>query len=129
MKLERDAITTLASEGHCTLQVPTLVLFSEHDADSVVYEDFPDDWFVVLSSSAAPALGKEGGFTHLTRKGYAANKDALKKAFEASAGRGRNTWASFEREAEEHFAQVEKARDNKLKLLRAKVAELEKLVL
>lgn len=130
MKLERDAITTLAGEGRCTLLVPDVLLFVPgYDESSVVYEDFPDDWFVVLTPAGAPVAGKENGYTYLSRKGYEANKDALKKAFESSEGIRGKTWADFEKHAEEHFDKVAKARASKLKMLRAKVADLEKVQL
>jgi len=127
MKLCRDAITALTSEGRCTLQVPDMVLLFPGDKEPALV-DYPDDWFSTMKSNDEPAVGKEGGFTYLSRKGYEANKADLKKAIEKACGKRGKGWADFEKYAEEHFAKVEKSVARKLKTLRAKVAELEKFV-
>jgi len=129
MKLPRDSITQLTREGHCTLQVPDSVyLLPGDDGSKLDLVDYPDDWFTMIKSGDEPAIGREEGFTYLSRKGYEANKAELKAAIESAVDKRQVTWEKFEKYAEKHFAGVEKAVAKKLKNLRSKVAELEKFI-
>lgn len=130
MKILKDAITALASEGRCTLQVPDVVISLDANPPLAQTEDVPDDWFVTLKYEGyklVPSVGNQGGFLFLSRKGYEANKAKLKKAFASKRNRG-NVWALFEEQAEKHFAEVEANTVKKLKKLKAQVAELERFV-
>ena len=128
MRIFKDAITTLAAEGRRTLQVPDLVIaIPPVRLEEVEYEEVPDEWFTRLKRDV-PCAGKENGFLYLSRKGYEANKERLKEAF-LKAQYKRGTWEQFEKDAEDHFAKVETARQRKLKLLRAKADELERVVI
>ena len=76
----------------------------------------------------APCVGKENGFLYLSRKGWAVNKERVKEAFSRTPY-PRGTWEQFEKYAEDHFAKLEAGRQRRLRLLRTKADELEKVVI
>jgi hypothetical protein len=122
MKILKGAITSLASEGRITLQIPQFDLcFGNYTPE---YEEVPDEWIITLRNSGSrPAVGRESGFWFLTRVGWEANKDAIKKAFE-SANFQRGTWKEFEEYAEEHFLEVGKALQKHVDYLQKKIDQL-----
>lgn len=122
-----DAITQLAGEGRLTLQVPEQDISFGYVMPTERTE-VPDDWFETLrhgykiknpptefahpefSTSMRRCFGKEQGFLHLTRKGFEANKEAIKEAWLNGGRYGVPTnqpWEDFERYAEFHFANVD----------------------
>jgi len=125
MKILKGSITTLMSEGYMTLQVPTIAL--SLDGIKAEMAEAPDDWFMFVTRERL-AVGREQGFLHLSPKGYRANLDAIKAAWEACpldrrrSGRytsGREwdgnakgwqvvSWAAFQAEAEMFFAVIQK---------------------
>lgn len=131
MKILKNAITSLASEGYITLQVPVYDVMIE-DGRAIAYTasalkeekvmDAPDEWFISLRNNS-PTVGKEEGFTFLSRAGWKANKDEIKKAFESNE-HPRGTWSDFEKYAEHHFAKVKKNVTRRIKLLNSKVKQL-----
>lgn len=125
MKILKGALFAMASKGRLTLQVPS---YSGTGAPET--EEIPDDWVVLLTGSGmAPAVGREGGLLFMTRAGYAANKDRLRKVFEAGPDRTDGVgWKAFEVKAERHFANVDKSLKRKIALLEKKVAELKSII-
>jgi len=131
LKIIKDAITTLAGEGRVTLQVPVYEVIMDkgramahtaYDLEEEKIANVPDEWFMSLRNDC-PAVGKESGYTFLSRAGWEANKDEIKKAFESSK-HPRGTWDDFEKYAERHFAKVKKNADRRIKLLNSKVKQL-----
>ena len=131
MKILKDAITSLAGEGRITLQVPVYDIMVEdgraiahtaYDLEEERVADVPDEWFITLRSNS-PAVGKESGYTFLSRAGWEANKDEIKKAFESNA-HPRGTWSDFEKYAEHQFTTVKKNANRRIKLLLSKVDQL-----
>jgi hypothetical protein len=119
MNIFEGSITQLASEGYLTLQVPHCVV-GEPTPDTV---EVPDEWLCELKSDV-PVTGRQEGFLFLTRAGYEANKDAIKKAFEKACANGKDRtdgegWAAFEKRAEEHFKHIEER-------CKKRIAKLEK---
>ena len=133
MKILKRTITTLASEGRISLQVPQYNIITEgnraiaydanHSKDEDVI-DIPDEWIIYLRNGS-PAVGKESGHTFLTKMGWQANKDEIKKAFESSEY-PRGTWEDFENHVVEHFSEVEKQTKRRIKLLESKIEQLRK---
>lgn len=130
MKILTGAITTLASEGRITLQVPQYAIDSDQQAE---YEDCPDEWFVFLKGSR-PAIGRESGFLHLTRAGFESNESAIRNAFVAAVanghdrGPGCNTWSDFTKHAEEEFARREAVLATFIANLQSKLNQAESLL-
>lgn len=140
-RIFKDAITSLASRGHMDIQVPDVALagnaaFHPDDQDDLAElvdgeptELVPAEWFVELKGDA-PVVGREVGFLHLTRAGWAANKAAIKQAFLAAEfKRGDGTWETFEKTVAEHFVKVEKATKRKVKRLADQLDQLRKVKL
>ena len=123
MKLHKDAITRLASEGRITLQIPQHIIWFDKEPKQIETEEVPDSWVVSLRSNRSPAVGKESGFYFLTKKGWEANKNRIKEAF-LRAEFQRGTWVEFELHAEEHFKKVEKASIKRLAYLEKKVQQV-----
>jgi len=122
MKILPGSITCLAGEGRLTIQVPTISI----GTDDRALEDAPDDWFVLTGYGTKPAIGRErsSAFVYLSRKGYEANKSALRAAFNQSTSR-RGTWQQFEAAAEAFFADLEKNRQKRIARLTQQIKDLE----
>ena len=125
MEIIKGSITSLSSRGYITLQIPHYTIGNPEM--KVETEEFPDNWFIFLHSNKTPAVGKELGFTYLTRVGWEANKDKIKEAYE-NAEYPRGPWAKFEAHAEEHFKKVEKATTGKIRLLEKKLKQLKDIM-
>jgi len=135
MRIIKDTITMLASQGHVTLQVPDGWI-----GGTPVMEEVPDEWLMrvkVESEAHRPCVGKEQGFLFLTRAGWEANKDRIKAAFDAHNEKvardypthPRKTWADFEAHVDKHFDDMRRLIERKIRNLKAKVAELESAVI
>ncbi len=122
MKLPEDSIITLAQEGRMTLQVPTC--WYGEPAPKLV--DYPDDWFIHITGGR-PALGREKGFLHLTRAGWEANKEDIRKAYEGS-GDPEGSWQEFEKFVEVEFVERKKALQKHRDNLRKKMKDAEALL-
>jgi hypothetical protein len=124
MLIFKNGITLLASEGRLTLQVPDMA----YGCSSLEGEEVPNDWIMqIRGGQHIPCVGKEQGFLFLTRKGWEANKDKIKAAFEASKDK-RGTWQEFEAMAEKHFIQVQKKLNSLIQRLEAKVKEAKAII-
>jgi len=127
MLMKKGVITSLASEGRLTLQVPQYdiiikegrAFFAQSLTCAEGAKEHPDEWFVWLKNSR-PAIGRESGFLFLTRKGWEANKEEIKKAFEASKTK-RGTWKEFEDHAEYHLKEVEEKTQKHIRFLQKKI--------
>lgn len=125
MKILKEAITSLSSKGYITLQIPTLSIGNPERI--VETEEVPDNWFTFLKATKCPAVGKEYGFTYLTRIGWEANKHKIKKAYE-NAEYDRGPWTKFEEHAEQHFKHVERATNRQISLLERKLKQLKEIM-
>lgn len=117
MKIYKDSLTQLASEGYLTLQVPSSILSLEPNT-KIETEECPDEWFDMTKLSGYKRVrclpGHKCQYLFLSRKGYETNKDRLKEVFEKAItnpkgmdrtnGRG---WIAFEEAAEKHFMELE----------------------
>ena len=123
-----DPLFSLPAEGRVTLQIPDIeVDFSNRTSSRSDFSAYPKDWFVKLNNNI-PAVGKQDGFTHWTKKGWEANKDKIKDAFlKTSTPRG-YTWEDFEKHASEHFASVQKKTERKIKDLSSKLDALKDML-
>ncbi len=120
MKILKDSITSLASEGRMTLQIPQYdFVYSD-----VIVEEVPDEWIVNLRDNLYPAVGKEQGYLFLTRAGWFANQDRIKDAFENAEFNRGNTWEDFEEYAKKHFQKVEHNTVRRIRLFERKIKEL-----
>ena len=132
MLLCENAITSLASEGYISLQIPHLdIVINDNKALAVPSSEsrnaveLPDEWFVWLKVSKQPAVGKEQGYLYLTKIGWEANKEKIKSAFLKLPERERvGSWEDFERYAEKHFMEVQKAIKTKITRLQNKIKQL-----
>jgi hypothetical protein len=110
MKISSRSLTCLAAEGRLSLNIPWF--------DDAHVIEIPDDWICRLSPILE--ICTVSGLLYYTRKGFAANKDKIKTAFEMyleTAVFDRTdgkTWLVFEKHAEEHFAKVEQQRQKLL---------------
>lgn len=120
MKIYKGTLWQPASGGHLSLQVPDRA-FGVPIPDT---EEVPDDWIIVLRHRR-PAIGRESGFSFLTKKGYEANKDQILKAFSKAGG----TVEEFEQYVKNHFAAVNKATKKYMARLNQKIEELSEIAL
>ncbi len=123
MKILKDAITSLASEGRMTLQIPQVDLNPRGFESSI--KEVPDEWVVALKDGSYPAVGREQGYLYLTRAGWFANRDDIKDAFEGARFSRGNTWEDFEEYARKHFQKVEHNTMRRIRLFENKVKELQ----
>jgi len=121
MKILKDSITSLASEGRITLQIPQYDLGSS----DAIEEEVPDEWVVTLRNGLYPAVGREQGYLFLTRAGWFANQDKIKDAFEDAKFHRGNTWEDFEAHAKKHFQKVEHNTMRRIRLFKNKVKDLQ----
>jgi len=152
MQISREALFSLMTTGYVTLQVPQFnISFGRNGGvleDGQIPRspedtmDIPNDYLYELKHcgmKSRPTIGKESGFTYITRKGYEALKPQIKEAFLSAfhAGRARvpetveteeEAWSVFEQYAETHFSEVEECIAKQLKQYQAKVSELISLV-
>lgn len=123
MWISKGAITALASRSHLTLQVPTESI-GEPTPET---EEAPDSWFVDLKDDRPVTNNRESGFLFLSRKGWEANKEAIRLAYIGSCPG--NDWEDMEDHAAEHFAMIERKTQRYLQLLREKIATIENVTL
>lgn len=134
MKILKRAITSLASEGRITLQIPQYDIVITEDTRAIAYgadhmpderiEEIPDEWVMVLrGGQRRPAIGKEQGYFFLSKEGWDANRQKIKEAF-LNAKHQRGTWADFEDHVEEHFRQVKAATLKKIKYEQSRLKQL-----
>lgn len=121
MKIIKDSITSLARRGYITLQIPQISI--ELGGGVTPVEEVPDEWIAMIHSSGSVAVGKETGFSYLTRIGWEKNKSKIKEAYEG-AEHQRGPWEKFERYAEKHFKAVEEANKRRIRFLQKKVEQL-----
>jgi len=121
VKILKDSITSLASEGRMTLQIPQYDLGSS----DAIEEEVPDEWVVTLRNGSYPAVGKERGYLFLTRAGWFANQDKIQDAFEAAEYNRGNTWEDFEEYAIKHFQRIKHNTMHRIRLFEKKVKELQ----
>lgn len=115
-----NSITDAAEEGRISLEVSNIFFdlndednpryFNNGDDDLEDYTELPDDWFCGFDESGLPIYGKQDGFLYLTRKGWEACKEEIRKAYENSELRTK-TWEDFEKYADDFLNKV----DNKIK--------------
>jgi len=129
MLMKKGVITSLASQGYLSLQVPQYDIiikeeraFAQSLIDAEGAEEHPDDWFVWLKNHR-PVVGRESGFLFLTKKGWKANKEKIKEAFQASKMK-RGTWQEFEQHAEYHLTEVEEKTKKYINFLKKKIDTL-----
>jgi len=131
MEILKDAITSSARGGYLSLQIPEIAVRFNGGQDEV--ENIPDDWVCRLKSCDRPAVGKESGFLYLTRKGYEANKPAIRAAFEQAIASGTDRtggigWPAFEQAAAFHFSEVERRRAKLIAELTVKLEQANSFV-
>lgn len=119
MRIFKSSITAMARQGRASLQVPDVAIGKPIPET----EEYPDDWFIVLKDNR-PAIGRESGFLHLTRKGFEANKHQLQQALVGNP-RG-TTWEVFESIIMRDFAQVEKNSQKYINDLQKKIVDIQK---
>jgi len=151
MEIYEHTLISLASEGRITLQIPQYVAdlsaaFGGPASPAPKILTIPDDWIVTTNcgrsskrmkkigfseSMPRPAIGKQSGFWHFSKKGWLANKDKLKKAFEASSARryysslARTvTWKDFEAYADAFYKDMKDEATYAIKKKQAEIAEL-----
>lgn len=126
MKIIKGALTSLASRGYITLQVPQVVLNSSKKFE-VETEEIPDNWIVVLRRGC-PVAGQEQGHSFLTKIGWEVNKDKIKEAY-MNAEFQRGSWEKFELYVEDHFKEVKEKTKRRIRLLEKKVKQLKSVYL
>ena len=119
MKMSKQLLTYNVSTGYISLQIPELILDTDNQtlilASGTMSDviDMPDEWFMRKYGSKI-CIGKRTGVLYFSRKGYNANKDLLKTAFEEAIQRGHDRidgkgWKLFEQKAEEFFSKLSKS--------------------
>jgi len=109
MKVFIDWASLLREEGRLTLQVPQFYLGCSDEW----FVEAPDEWFFEIKCegiSSRLAVGREQGFTYISPKGYADNREAIIKAWMSichERGFVRDE-ATFDAHAAEFYAEVER---------------------
>jgi len=138
VKILKGAITSLASEGRITLQIPIFDIVIQEDNRPIAYgadqlndervEEIPDEWIMQLrSGQSRPVIGKEQGYSFLTKEGWEANRQKIREAF-LNAKHQRGTWADFEDHVDEHFKQVKAATLKKIKYEQSRLNQLKEVL-
>lgn len=110
MLLSTDQVFSQPSEGRIDLQVPTIYIGQQ---PPLVH--WPDDWFhwiIPHKKGYAPVAGNEKGYLYINSRGYAALKDAIKKAYLQAAQfggyRGKLTWDEAAQDWDRPYVEGEK---------------------
>lgn len=128
-----STVTVLAAEGRCTLQIPDYFIDSSPSWEAETIIEVDADCFIKLrhvGRNMGPCIGRQDGFTFLTRKGFEFFRTDLEKAFSSAiknpmTNRG-HTWSDFCKMAEEHFKGCEKALNQEIKKHETALKELSK---
>ncbi len=124
MKMPVDSLTCLVGQRRITTHVPDAWI------GNTPLADFPDDWFLRLKDDESPVLGRQSPMLYFSRKGWKANRDKLRQAWEACTVM-RNpeaTWETVEMHAVDFFAKVEKRIETMIKKRKDEIKELEAFV-
>jgi len=142
MKISKSSLTYLARSGYMTLQVPQYTIslgrqLAIGDNGEVVEPEeieIPDNWIIetkhqggLWSQNERLCVGRERGFWHLSPIGWAANRDAIKEAWESvSVGMRRTAddrrddpkagveWADFEAWVARWFEKLNRGMDREI---------------
>lgn len=120
MKIFKGAIKINAERGYKSLQVPDVCI-----GKPLEEVEAPDEWFFYMKDGRV-ACGRESGFLHLSRQGFEANKEILKKALEGNE-RG-TTWEDFEAAAEAELTRCEKDTKKFISQMEAKIEQSKKVL-
>jgi hypothetical protein len=140
MRVALHTITSLASQGRLTLQIPQYII--EFQKGKAIKKptpggliDFSDDFFCMLKGgTSTPCIGKERGFTYLTQKGfkffYRDLETAFKKAYNNGIDRTNGVgWPEFVQHASDHFAMVKKRRKKRRQKLLKDLQDIRNFVI
>ena len=128
MKILKGAVTSLASQGYITLQIPVYDVWIDQDPQQSETEDIPDNWVIHLKGGQnRPVIGKEKGFLFLSKIGWEANWKKIRQAY-LDSGSPRGTWADFEEHVELHFEGVIKATQKKIIYEEKRVKKLKEVL-
>lgn len=128
MKILKGSITSLASQGYITLQIPVYDVWIDKEPKQSKTEDIPDDWVITLKGGQRrPVIGKEKGFLFLSKIGWDANWKKIRQTY-LDSGSPRGTWADFEEHVEEHFQEVIKSTKKKIIYEEKRVEELKEVL-
>jgi hypothetical protein len=98
MKLPKNCIEYICYKGRPSLAVGDLAFINSMNGlviDETRYTEFPDGWFCRLTSSGyyyRPCIEREQGCLFLTRAGWEANKETIKKSFDRAIAEGRQAY-------------------------------------
>lgn len=109
MKFHIEDIVAHAKQGY-----PYLHIHRAHPGWTSQPIDYPDEWFNQVRYNA-PCTGRQAGHTYLSRAGFLAFESDLKAAFQQSNNPHCATWDEFKGHCEQHFANIEKARQKLIK--------------
>ena len=128
MKILKNAIISLASQGYITLQIPVYDVWINQDPQQSETEDIPDDWVITLKGGQSrPVIGKEKGYLFLSKIGWDANRKKIRQAY-LDSGSPRGTWADFEDHVELHFEEVVKSTKRKIIYEEKRVQDLKEVL-
>lgn len=125
MKVLNQSLYSLPSRGYMTLQIPDLVIGEVKPEEFV---ELPDEWFQVVGSNGVRRPLNGSGILYWSEKGFQANRDQIKAAFDASASH-RGSWVDFETKAIQFLQEVKTKTEKHVKFLRKKADKLEGLLL
>jgi hypothetical protein len=122
--IHKGAIDNLFSSNYQTLIVSggacSLDKFPQ-PIDPKEYEIIPSEWVIQLKNNR-PCVGREEGFTYLTRKGWEANKARYETKFTSNPIRDK-TWEDVLEHVEEHFKRVDRSLLGFIKNLESKLSQ------
>lgn len=150
MRVPKSILTSLASGGYVTLQIPQVCVdfpaaFGGPPSPPPEMIDIPDDWIIVadvarvsrrmkklgfIDPAFRPSVGKQQGFWYYSKKGWLAMKDELKKAFESSGAQRTKrdgsilTWKDFEAYADAFYKDMKDECTYIIKKKQAEIAHL-----
>jgi hypothetical protein len=109
MKFHIEDIVAYAKQGY-----PYLSIYRNFPEWTSPLIDYPDEWFHVLVGEA-PRVGKKHGHVYMSRAGFQAFEPDLYAAFQQSNNPTCPTWDDYKAKCEQHFVNVEKARQKLIK--------------
>jgi hypothetical protein len=115
----------LPKQKKITLQIPSIEI-TKSGIVNVSFSDYPEDWFCNFKDGAL-AAGKEQGFVFWSEKGWEENKEKIKEAFENSTviRNPHLDWSDFEKYAKDHFKNVRRKTERKIKRLLQQAKQLQ----
>lgn len=117
------SLENIGTRTYVSLQMGEIEIYGGLSRSSE-FTDLPSEWFCRLKNDR-PAIGRENGILHLTKSGYAANREAI---FAFVRENELFNEQEFDRQVQHQFGEIKKCISKKVEKLSKAIKSLQEFV-